>query len=48
MVTWENATKDLTLEQALNAYEYGICLEVNDGKDITVRIETEPTDCQDK
>lgn len=42
-MAWQNATKSFTLEQALEAHKIGICLEVNDGKDITVRIEKEPT-----
>lgn len=44
---WKNTTKDLTLEQALDAYKNGIALEVNDGRDITIVIEKEPTTDQD-
>lgn len=40
--TFRNGTKDITLEEAIDAYRYGIALEVNDGKDITVVIEKEP------
>lgn len=40
---WENSTKEITLEQAIDTYKHGIALEVNDGKDITVVIEKEPT-----
>ena len=39
---WKNSTKDLTLEEAIDAYKHGIALEVNDGRDITVVIEKEP------
>ena len=41
-VTYENAAKEITLEQAVEAYKHGIAVEVNDGKDITLEIE-EPT-----
>lgn len=44
---WKNTTKEVTLGQAVNAYKNGIVLEVNDGKDITVKIEKEPTTDQD-
>lgn len=45
---WENTTNELTLEQAVEAYKNGVALEVNDGKNITVRIEKEPTTDQSK
>lgn len=40
---WENSTKDLTLEEAIDAYKHGIAVIVNDGRDITLEIETVPT-----
>ena len=46
--TYRNGTKDITLEEAIDAYRYGIALEVNDGKDIAVVIEKEPTTDQVK
>lgn len=46
--TYRNGTKDITLEEAIDAYRHGIALEVNDGKDITVVIEKEPTTDQVK
>ena len=42
-VTYENAAKEITLEQAIKAYEAGIAVIVNDGKDVTLEIEKEPT-----
>lgn len=45
---WKNSTKDLTLEEAIDAYKHGIALEVNDGRDITVVIEKEPIRRQTK
>lgn len=42
-ITYENAAKEITLEQAIKAYEAGIAVIVNDGKDITLEIEKEPT-----
>lgn len=41
-VTYENSAKELTLEQAIKAYEAGIAVIVNDGKDVTLEIEKEP------
>ncbi len=41
-VTYKDAAKDITLEQAIKAYEAGIAVIVNDGKDITLEIEKEP------
>ena len=41
-VTYKNAAKELTLEQAIKAYEAGIAVIVNDGKDVTLEIEKEP------
>lgn len=41
-LTWNDAAGEFTLEQAVKAYEVGVSMEVNDGKDITVRIEREP------
>ncbi len=40
--TYKNVAKELTLEQAIKAYEAGIAVIVNDGRDITLEIE-EPT-----
>ncbi len=42
-ITYENAAKEITLEQAIKAYEAGIAVIVNDGKDVTLEIEKEPT-----
>lgn len=41
-LTYKNSAKELTLEQAIKAYEAGIAVIVNDGKDVTLEIE-EPT-----
>jgi len=41
-VIYENAAKEITLEQAIKAYEAGIAVIVNDGKDVTLEIEKEP------
>lgn len=41
-IVYKNSAKDITLEQAVNAYKVGIRLEINDGKDITMSIEKEP------
>ena len=38
-VIYENAAKEITLEQAIKAYEAGIAVIVNDGKDVTLEIE---------
>lgn len=42
-LTYKNSAKELTLEQAIKAYEAGIAVIVNDGKDVTLEIEKEPT-----
>ena len=43
-VVYKNSTKDITVEQAVDAYRVGIILEVNDGKHITMSVdEKEPT-----
>jgi len=47
-ITYENAAKEITLEQAIKAYEAGIAVIVNDGKDVTLEIEKEPTSRQTK
>ena len=47
-VTYENSAKELTLEQAIKAYEVGIAVIINDGKDVTLEIEKEPTTDQVK
>lgn len=39
VVQFKNAAKELTLEQAIKAYEAGIAVIVNDGKDVTLEIE---------
>ena len=41
-VVYKDSAKDITLEQAVDAYRVGITLEVNDGKDITMSVEKEP------
>ena len=43
VVQFKNAAKEITLEQAIKAYEAGIAVIVNDGKDVTLEIEKEPT-----
>ena len=42
-LVYRDSAKAITLEEAVNAYKVGITLEVNDGKDITLSIEKEPT-----
>ena len=42
MITYENATKDLTVEECKKLYEKGVAIEFNDGKDATFVIEKEP------
>lgn len=42
-VTYKDSAKDITLEQAVEAYKVGIVLEVNDGQHVTMSIEKEPT-----
>ena len=41
-ITYENAAEEITLEEAIKAYEAGIAVIVNDGKDGTLVIEKEP------
>ena len=41
-VTFKNA-KGITLGQAVEYYEKGISVAINDGKDVTFEIEKEPT-----
>lgn len=41
-ITYENAAEEITLEEAIKAYEAGIAVIVNDGKDVTLEIEKEP------
>lgn len=41
---FNNSAKELTLENAINAYRYGIATKVNDGKHITLEIEGDCTD----
>ena len=43
-VEYKDSAHLITLEQAQKAYEAGISISVNDGKDITVSIDREPTD----
>jgi len=47
-ITYKNAAKEITLEQAIKAYEAGIAVIVNDGKDVTLEIEKEPISRQAK
>jgi len=48
-VIYENAAKDITLGQAIRMHKrLGIAIEVNDGKDLTLTIEKEPTSRQTK
>ena len=47
--TYKNASKDITLGQAVWMHKrLGIAIEVNDGKDLTLTIEKEPTSRQTK
>ena len=43
-VTYENAAKEITLEEAIKFYENGIAVVINDGKDVTFEIETVSTE----
>lgn len=47
-VTYKNATKDITLEQAVELHREGISIMVSNGKDVTFEIEKEPTANQAK
>jgi len=47
-VTYENAAKDMTLERATRLHENNIAVIVNDGRDVTLAIEKEPTTDQVK
>lgn len=47
-VTYENAAKNITLEQATRLHENNIAVIVNDGRDVTLAIEKEPTSRQTK
>ncbi len=47
-ITYKNSAKDITLGQAIECYENGISVAVNDGKDITITIEKESTAGQAK
>ncbi|HLS53927.1 MAG TPA: hypothetical protein VK031_08135 [Tissierellaceae bacterium] len=47
-ITYENSAKEITLGQAIDAHKHGIAVIVNDGRDITVVIEKEPTTDQVK
>ena len=38
-VTYKDGAKDLTLEQAIKAYDHGIITMINDGRDITICLE---------
>lgn len=38
-IKYENAAKEITLEDAIKCYENGIAMAINDGKDITIEIE---------
>ena len=42
-VTYENAAKEITLEQAINAYKYGIATIITDGRDVAFEIENVST-----
>lgn len=42
-VEYKDSAHLITLEQAQKVYEAGISISVNDGKDITVSLDTEPT-----
>lgn len=43
-ITFENSTQDMTLEDAIFLYDkYGISIIINDGKDVTLEIEKDPT-----
>lgn len=42
-VVYKNSANLITLEQAIKCYENGISVAVNDGKDVTITIEKEPT-----
>lgn len=39
--TYKNSAHEITLENAVNAYKYGIATIVNDGKHITLKLEEE-------
>ena len=43
-LTYKNAAKEMTLEQAINVYKYGIATIINDGKDVTFEIEKKKAD----
>ena len=42
-ITFENAAKNIALEQATRLHENNIAVIVNDGKDVTFEIETVST-----
>lgn len=46
--TYKDSAKYITLEEVIIAFKYGISTEVNDGKDITLIIDKEPTTDQVK
>ena len=43
-IVYKDSAGELTLEEAMKAYEAGISISVNDGRDITVPLDREPTD----
>lgn len=42
-VTYKDSAHLLTLEEVMECYKNGIAMAVNDGKDVTITIEKEPT-----
>ena len=42
-VTYENAAKEMTLHDAVELYEIGVCTVVTDGRDVTFEIENVST-----
>jgi len=43
-LTYENAAKEITLEQAINIYKHGIATIITDGRDVTFEIEKKKAD----
>lgn len=43
-VEYKDSAHLITLEEAQKAYKAGISISVNDGRDITVSLDREPTD----
>ncbi|MCR1933560.1 hypothetical protein NSA27_02435 [Clostridium tepidum] len=44
MITYENSTKDITIEQCLQCQAVGMDVMVNDGNDVTFKIEFDDYD----